>query len=193
MLSAPSFADPPTSPAPPQAAELLQLFTFIRADLAAYKPQSRAASELSYGEASIGSEGFGEPSASGPASEPRFPKSLCLLKPLFATHELNAVASAAQASVPVPDGLDLDAWIVPPPAEPTTPEADDMLDGKKGKKGKKKDKDAGKTKRKGKGRARVEDGLADGDEDEFGALVGAKQVETEEERAERERVSVSPS
>ena len=36
-------------------------------------------------------------------------------------------------------------------------------------------------------------GPADGDEDEFGALVGAKQVETEEERAERERVSVSPS
>lgn len=50
--------------------------------------------------------------------EPRFPKSLYLIRPLFDMYELNPVASSAQASVPIPEGLDLDAWFVPPPPEP---------------------------------------------------------------------------
>jgi len=51
------------------------------------------------------------------SNEPAFPKSLYLIQPLFGSYELNPVASCAQASVPVPEGLDLDAWIVSPPQE----------------------------------------------------------------------------
>ena len=163
---------------------MLQLFTFVRADLMAHKPQPRDA--LNYSEA--GADGFGEPSTMS-TSEPRFPKSLYLMKPLFGAYELNAVALNAQASVPVPEGLDLDAWIVPIQDEPASPHnaaTDEALEGKKSKKGKKKE--SGKTKRKGKARAREED-------DEYGEFEQAapsQPVETAEERAERERVSVHP-
>ena len=49
--------------------------------------------------------------SSPPTSEPHFPKSLYLIQPLFATYPLNPVAPEAQASVAVPKGLDLNAWI----------------------------------------------------------------------------------
>lgn len=52
------------------------------------------------------------------SNEPAFPKSLYLIQPLFGSYELNPVANCAQASVPIPEGLDLDAWIVSPPQEP---------------------------------------------------------------------------
>ncbi|CDO73429.1 hypothetical protein BN946_scf185013.g63 [Trametes cinnabarina] len=160
-----------------RAAEMLQLFTFIRADLSAYKPKTR--SDFLYGESSA--NGFGEPSP-----EPRFPKSLYLIKPLFSVYELNAVAITAQASVPVPDGLDLDAWIVPWQEEPSAGaerDENDAAEGKKAKKGKKKD--VGKAKR-SKGKAKA----GDVDADEDGAARGSASpalVETAEERAERER------
>ena len=183
-----------------QAAELLQLFTFIHADLAGYKPQGRqpaSSTAATMPDFSFGDDGgFGGPSFAftSPAAEPRFPKSLHLIKPLFAAHELNAVAQSAQASVPVPAGLDLDAWIVPGQDEPATPpagaEPDDDTKGKKVRKGKKKD--TGKTARKGKARARAEDG----DEDYLGMegvlAASAVHTETPEERAERERVSALP-
>ncbi|TBU29793.1 Adaptor protein complex AP-3 delta subunit [Dichomitus squalens] len=181
-----------------RAAELLQLFTFIRADLSAYKPQPRNTSM--YGESSMspGAEGFGEPSSTAsastsPASEPYFPKSLYLIRPLFGAYELNAVALSAQASLPIPEGLDLEAWIVPFKEDPTPlagDATDEALEGKKGKKGKRKEgeKGAGKSKRKGKARAR---GGADDEEDQAvdgnGHDVVVQPVETEEERAERER------
>ncbi|KAI9060492.1 Adaptor protein complex AP-3 delta subunit [Trametes sanguinea] len=164
-----------------RAAEMLQLFTFICTDLSAYKPKPR--NDFLYGESST--NGFGEPSA-----EPRFPKSLYLIKPLFSGYELNAVAITAQASVPVPDGLDLDAWIVPWQEEhPAGPERDEneVVEGKKAKKGKKKD--AGKTKR-GKGKAKAGNVDADADADEDGTGRGSASPalgETAEERAERER------
>lgn len=181
-----------------QAAELLQLFTFIRADLDAYKPQPRDA--LTYGESSMGlsAEGFGEPSSTvspspSPSSEPHFPKSLYLIKPLFGAYELNAVALSAQASVPVPEGLDLDAWIVPFQEEPSPARgdtADETLEGKKGKKGKRKD-GSSKSKRKGKSRAQDDvDENGDRNVDGNGYGEAAQPIETEEERAERERVSV---
>ena len=162
---------------------MLQLFTFVRADLTAYRPHHR--DTPAYGEASV--DGFGELSTSSP-SEPRFPKSLYLIKPLFGAYELNAVALTAQASVPVPEGLELDAWIVPMQEEPVPlPDnaADETLEGKKGKKGKRKD--GGKTKRKGKARAR-EDDAADEDGEAF--EPGPSPAETAEERAERERVRI---
>lgn len=71
--------------------------------------------------------------------EINFPKSLYLIQPLFSAYELNPVASHAQASVPVPDGLDLDAWIVPPLQEPVV--APEISDKKTSKKGKEKEKD----------------------------------------------------
>lgn len=158
------------------------MFNFIRADLTAYKPCPPES--LKYGE--VSAEGFGEP----PSSDPRFPKSLYLMKPLFFAYELNAVALTAQASVPIPEGLDLDAWIVPFSEELVSTQeaaADEPFEGKKIKKGKK---DSGKTKRKGKTRAREHDGdEEDGDYAQLAPVVGAP-VETAEERAERERVSV---
>ncbi|KAI0368886.1 Ap3d1 protein [Pilatotrama ljubarskyi] len=166
-----SFATHPDIEVQERAAEALQLFTFIRADLSAHKPKPR--SDFMYGEA--GSNGFGEPSA-----ELRFPKSLYLMKPLFSAYQLNAVAQSAQASVPVPEGLDLDAWIVPWQEE-SLPDlgAADGAEGKKAKKGKK---DAGKTKRKGKGKAEEP-----AEERARSASPAQPAVETAEERAERER------
>ncbi|KAI1793066.1 Adaptor protein complex AP-3 delta subunit [Ganoderma leucocontextum] len=176
-----------------RAAELLQLFTFVHADLSAYKPQPR--NNLTYGESSMGlsAEGFGEPSSTvspSPILEPHFPKSLYLIKPLFGAYELNAVALSAQASVPVPDGLDLDAWIVPFQDEPSLVPGDaagEALEGKKGKKAKRKE-GAGKSKRKGKWRAQDDtEDAGDRNIDGNGYGVAAQRIETEEERAERER------
>ncbi|KAI0756396.1 adaptin N terminal region-domain-containing protein [Daedaleopsis nitida] len=179
-----SFATHPDIEVQERAAELLQLFTFVRADLTAYKPQPRD-NAIMYGDASA--DGFGEPSST-PTSEPRFPKSLYLMKPLFGAYELNAVAPTAHASVPVPEGLDLDAWIVPMPEEPVPAHegvTDEAPDGKKSKKSKRKD--AGKSKRKGKGRAREDDA-----NDEDGEPDEPAHQETAEDRAERERVSALP-
>jgi AP-3 complex subunit delta-1 len=46
-----------------------------------------------------------------------------LINPLFSPYELNSVNSAAQDSISVPEGLDLDVWIVPPPQEFLMPAA----------------------------------------------------------------------
>ena len=71
---------------------------------------------------------------------PQFPKSLYLVQPLFSSYELNAVAASAQAFVPVPDGLDLDSWIVPPPREAAQSSSPPVREKKKKvKKGKGKD------------------------------------------------------
>ncbi|KAI0334057.1 Ap3d1 protein [Cubamyces sp. BRFM 1775] len=173
-----SFVAHPDIEVQERAAEMLQLFTFIRADLSAYKPRPR--SDFLHGESST--NGFGEPSP-----EPRFPKSLYLIKPLFSAYEMNAVALTAQASVPVPDGLDLDVWIVPWQEEATPPPASEgeVGEGRKAKKGKKKD--VGKQKRsKGKARADIGDGDVV-DEDRARGSSSPATVETAEERAERER------
>ncbi|KAJ6502639.1 adaptin N terminal region-domain-containing protein [Mycena vulgaris] len=120
-----------------RAANTLQLFTFIQADLNAYRPKPV---DNPFAEASSSFD----PIASG---EPRFPKSLYLLQPLHGAYELNPVALAAQASVLIPDGLDLDAWIVSPPQEPVL-EADLEAKARKIKKGK--GKEVNGTKSKGK-------------------------------------------
>lgn len=120
-----------------KAANALQLFNFIRADLTAFKPKPK--SEYS--------NGFADPSTSAfdpvGTNEPDYPKSLYLLQPLFKSYSLNPVAEEAQGSVPVPDGLDLDSWIVPQ-AKPAAPARDDaeIKRKKKDKKGKGKDRDA---------------------------------------------------
>ena len=93
------------------------------------------------------------------------------------------MALTAQASVPVPNGLDLDAWIVPSQREYVTEEdADDAVRKvKKGKKGKGKETNGMKVKA-GKRRQREDD-----PRDAYSPPE--PEAETEAERAERERVS----
>ncbi|KAG6820671.1 hypothetical protein H0H93_013522 [Arthromyces matolae] len=139
-----------------RAANSLQLFRFIRADLEAHqaKPVSQALD----------------------SAEPLFPKSLYLIEPLSAAYELNLVAANAQASVPVPDGLDLDAWIVPPPPEVVSDKPMDRK--KKTKKGKSKEEDETgiKASKKKKKKAEIEN---------RDILIPVEIEETPEEIAER--------
>ncbi|KIL71660.1 hypothetical protein M378DRAFT_115001 [Amanita muscaria Koide BX008] len=154
-----------------RAAEVLQLFRFIQADLQNFQPHG---SSQDLPDEVVG--GFDVPSA-----EPHFPKSLYLIRSLTAAYTLNPVAAAAQASVPVPDGLDLDAWIVPPPQEDLSEESVDRKK-KKSKKGKEKERDD--IKRSGKKKRKQEDN------NNLAVLAPTEaevETETETERAERER------
>jgi AP-3 complex subunit delta len=137
------------------------------------------------------------------STEPHFPKSLFLIQPLFSAYPLNPVASTAQGSVPVPEGLDLDKWIVAPPP-PSSPVGDGVHDelGKvrKSKKSRGKDKEAngvvGGDKKKKKKVKR--DGLPVRSPYEYDehsgsgsfreSLTPVEVEETAEERAEKDRV-----
>ena len=103
----------------------------------------------------------------------------------MSSYELGPVAPAAQASVPLPEGLDLDIWIVPAMQEPVVD--DENLDVekriKKSKKGKEKE-TPNRTKAKGGKKKRKEDATVE-------ELVPQEPEETAEERAERERVRFS--
>lgn len=149
----------------------------MNADLQAFRP--RPENGLDYGEGS--SSGFGAETQAH--EEPRFPKSLYLVRPLFSAYDLNPVALGAQASVPIPEGLDLDAWIVPPPRENVEEEALEADEDaanvkvKKIKKGKGKAVNGGKSKKK-KRYDLIEDELT------------PAPPETEEESMEHEKVSV---
>jgi len=120
-----------------------------------------------------GSDGF-----EAGTTEPEFPKSLYLIRPLVSAYPLNPVASTAQANVPIPEGLDLDKWIVPPPKNvvPTSATEEEER-GRRPRKKKGKQKEAN-----GKVKGRHTSKLLQED-----ALTPAP--ETEEEKAERERVS----
>jgi AP-3 complex subunit delta-1 len=84
---------------------MVQLFTFIRADLSNHAPKPTISPDLT--------NGFSDPSPST-SLDPTFPKSLYLIRPLSSGYELNPVAPSAQKNVPIPPGLDLDVWIIPP-------------------------------------------------------------------------------
>jgi AP-3 complex subunit delta-1 len=92
-------------------------------------------------------------------------------------YPLNPVASTAQANVPIPEGLDLDKWIVPPPKSVVpTPATEEEERGRRPKKKKGKQREAnGKVKEKSTNKLLQEDALT-------------LAAETEEEKAERERV-----
>ncbi|THV06465.1 Ap3d1 protein [Dendrothele bispora CBS 962.96] len=154
-----------------RAANATQLFTFIQADLNAYRPRPEMPSFADTGSSFEGT------------TEPHFPKSLFLIEPLISSHELNPVAAQAQSRVPVPEGLDLDSWIIPPPEEPKpTPEEKKI---KKNKKGKGKEVLSTKVKNgKKKKRGDSEGIYGNGGSSDVLTPVDA---ETEEERAERER------
>lgn len=154
-----------------RAANVLQLLIFIKRDVAMYKPKQE--------------NGFSDPSAAAfdPVSEPSFPKSLYLIQPLFSSHELNPVASIAQASVPVPDGLDLDAWIVPSMQDRVAEEGDDGdVTERKIKRNKK-----GKEKESG-SRTKVKGGKKKQKEGGYQEELAPQEEETAEEKAERERL-----
>ncbi|KAJ7070698.1 adaptin N terminal region-domain-containing protein [Mycena amicta] len=123
-----------------RAANTLQLFNFIQADMTAYKPKP---ANNPFAEASSSFDPIASP-------EPRFPKSLFLLQPLHSAYELNPVALLAQASVPVPEGLDLDVWFVAPPPEPVV---EPEVKARKGGKGKGKGKEVNGSKSKSKKKA----------------------------------------
>ncbi|KAI0076052.1 Adaptor protein complex AP-3 delta subunit [Panus rudis PR-1116 ss-1] len=168
------FASNPDIEVQERAANITQLFTFIRADLNAFRPV--ASTGYAYDDVAASSSFDG-------VSEPRFPKSLYLIRPLFNSYDLNPVAPNAQESVPVPEGLDLNTWIVPPRQEPSVLHDEDMLEDepktKKGKKGKRKEAGGGKLKAKKK---RSGEGPLQPD------VLEPSAAETEAERAERERL-----
>lgn len=108
---------------------MLQLFAFVKADISARQAKLKPA-------ASASASTTTEPSASSstPAAldlEPGYPKSLFLVQPLHArplrpipqaqvpspvgSSRIIPTLKRLRARVPVPEGLDLDAWIVPPP------------------------------------------------------------------------------
>lgn len=89
------------------------------------------------------------------------------------------MASAAQGNIPVPEGLDLDKWIVPPPRDIVPAPVTEEERGRRPKKKKGKQKEVN-----GKGKERVADRPLQED-----ALNPAP--ETEEEKAERERVGLT--
>lgn len=117
--------------------------------------------------------------------EPSFPKSLYLIRPLVSSYELGPVAPAAQASVPVPEGLDLDTWIVPAMQGPLVDDESHEIEKKvkKSKKGKEKETP---SRTKGSKKKRKEDSTVE-------ELVPQEPEETAEELAERERVSIDGS
>lgn len=162
-----------------QAANILQLFTFIKRDLATHRPKSDSVfADTSSTSLTV----FDAP----PIGSPSFPKSLYLIHPLCSAYELNPVASVAQTSVPIPDGLDLDAWIVPSMQVPLPDEdegAGEVASEKKVKKSKKgKEKEsAGRSKFKGTKKRKEDEGIEE--------LIAQEEVETPEEMAEREQVS----
>ncbi|TDL20898.1 Adaptor protein complex AP-3 delta subunit [Rickenella mellea] len=152
-----------------RAANILQLFGFIRADLAAHRP--KPAPQYVNGFADPSTAAF-DPAA--PDAEPLFPKSMYLLHPLFKAYALNPVAPEAQASIPIPEGLDLDAWIVPQARSVADGGADDESD-IKGKKKEKRDK-------KGKGKEKAggsKNGKPKASEDAAGPSEDRRAVEAE--------------
>ncbi|THH19000.1 hypothetical protein EW146_g2089 [Bondarzewia mesenterica] len=171
------FASSPEIEVQERAANALQLFTFVRADISAYRPKTE--SDYRFTEASTSFDAT-------QGQEPEFPKSLLLIRPLFSAYDLNPVAAAAQSHVPVPEGLVLEEWIVPPPKDPVAEhEVSETLD----------EEDRPAKKNKGKGKAKTTNGAKiNGDKKkkkkagERAVLTPVeKAVETPEERAERER------
>ena len=104
-----------------RAAELLQLVSFIDADLRSHQPpRKQAQSDI---------PGIKDGFESDAEDQPSYPKSLFLLPPLFSSYELNAVALQAQSSISAPDGLDLDHDFILGggfPTDMSTDEFDDL-------------------------------------------------------------------
>jgi AP-3 complex subunit delta-1 len=148
----------------------VQLFNFVRADLASHRLE--------------GASTIGVPSNETNES-PAYPRSLLLINPLFSAYELNSVNIAAQDSIPVPESLELDAWIVPPPREFTQDAVtEDDTQGGERRSAKKKVKSS-----KGKGKEKEKGPKATTYDPQTDLIPSLGPSETEEDRAEREKVS----
>ncbi len=150
----------------------MQFFTFIRADLASFRLED---------------DSTAGPPADKISQSPIYPKSLLLINPLFSTYELNSVNIAAQDSIPVPESLDLDAWIVPPPREYTVPDTAPADDTQGGEHPSVKKKLKSKGKRKGKEKASQP--ATHGSQTE--PIPSPGPSEKEDDRVEREKASRS--
>jgi AP-3 complex subunit delta-1 len=107
-----------------------------------------------------------------------------LIRPLFSAYELNPVALTAQENVPVPEGLDLDAYIVQPPdlfLDSKSDEVDRSLEAnvKKVKKGK----EINGVKGKSKGKKKKQESHGDAV-----LIAEGPELENSVDRAENERV-----
>jgi AP-3 complex subunit delta len=146
----------------------VQLFTFIRADLASFRPEDPAAGLL----------------ANDTSQRPAYPKSLLLINPLFSNYQLNSVSVVAQESVPVPESLDLDVWIIPPPKEFSSANAAAADGTREG------ELPLTKKKVKGKGKGKGKEKVATlKSRDTQPDILSPGPPETEEEKTEREKVS----
>jgi AP-3 complex subunit delta len=125
-----------------QAANTIQLLTLVKGDLDLFRPEVLPIHSPAIQEFPNEFEDL----LSFPISTPAFPKGLLLFKRLVSAYSLRPVASNAQKQVAVPDGLNLDKWIVAPPRRTFH----DEPDGEEKKK----------RKKKGKGKARVENGVS---------------------------------
>ncbi|EIW71741.1 hypothetical protein TREMEDRAFT_43040 [Tremella mesenterica DSM 1558] len=105
-----------------RAFEILQLLSFVSADLTSHRPPVKPSSSIPDLE-----PGFGEPSSD---SEPPYPKSLFLFQPLFTGWEMNALGYKAQESVRLPDDINLDSEIVPGGGFPEDVESDEETEEK---------------------------------------------------------------
>lgn len=148
----------------------MQLLAFIRADLASFRPEDDSTTGPPVNEAS---------------QNPTYPKSLLLINPLFSAYELNSVSTAAQDCIPVPESLDLDAWIITPPREYTMPDAAPADYTPEGERPSVKKKLKGKGKHKGKEKM----SQAATHSSQTGPIPSPGLSETEEEKAEREKAS----
>jgi AP-3 complex subunit delta-1 len=148
----------------------VQLFAFIRADLASFRPED---------------DSITDPPVSETSQNPTYPKSLLLINPLFSAYELNSVNTAAQDCIPLPESLDLDAWIIPPPRQYTMPDAVPADYTPEGERPSVKKKLKGKGKHKGK--EKMSQAATHSSRTEPIPSPGLS--ETEEDKAEREKAS----
>lgn len=93
--------------------EIKGLLGFVKADLEHHVPPQSAIRRDSESSIPELEGGFEAEAKQTNQDEPPYPKSLYIFPPLSTSHPLNAVASYAQSSIPVPDGLDLDTDLVP--------------------------------------------------------------------------------
>jgi AP-3 complex subunit delta len=152
----------------------VQLFTFIRADLASFRPE--------------------DPTVGLPVNDtsqcPAYPKSLLLINPLVSNYQLNIVSIVAQDSIPVPEFLDLDVWIVPPPKEFSTADAATANETQEGERPLTKKKVKGKGKGKGKEKDSKDSTIkSHGIQPDH--ILSPGPPETEEEKIEHEKASSS--
>jgi AP-3 complex subunit delta-1 len=105
---------------------MLELFAFIKADISSHQTKALSNSTNTTSQPD-----------SGPASDPAYPKSLFLIQPLHARPlhpvPLSAVAGSSSTyqtgpswiNAPIPEGLDLESWIIPPPKSTSRAEGGD--------------------------------------------------------------------